>query len=93
MPGSSLQRPAPSTRLSAHPWRCFEDALELRDEENLWAIPQFHIVCTATPATRDPDLIARARAQGRLWDIDTGHDLMITEPEATADALGRVAAT
>ena len=23
----------------------------------------------------------RARAEGRLWDIDTGHDLMITEPE------------
>ncbi|NUP29006.1 MAG: alpha/beta hydrolase, partial [Nocardia sp.] len=40
----------------------------------------------------DPDLTARARAPGRLWDIDTGHDLMITEPEATAAALGRVAA-
>jgi hypothetical protein len=32
-----------------------------------------------------------ARADGRLWDIDTGHDLMITEPEAVADALVRVA--
>jgi hypothetical protein len=33
----------------------------------------------------------RARAQGRLWDIDTGHDLMITEPERTADALQQLA--
>jgi hypothetical protein len=33
-----------------------------------------------------------ARAAGRLWDIDTGHDLMITEPEAVADALLKVAA-
>jgi hypothetical protein len=33
----------------------------------------------------------RARAEGRLWDIDTGHDLMITEPQKTADALVQVA--
>ena len=28
----------------------------------------------------------------RLWDIDTGHDLMITEPQQVADALAAVAA-
>ncbi len=33
-----------------------------------------------------------ARAEGRLWDIDTGHDLMITEPEAVAKALIEIAA-
>ena len=32
----------------------------------------------------------QARAEGRLWEIDTGHDLMITEPERTADALLQV---
>ena len=58
----------------------------------MWAIPQYHIVCTSTLATRDRALIDRARAEGRLWDIDTGHDLMITEPEWTADALLQVAA-
>jgi alpha-beta hydrolase superfamily lysophospholipase len=42
--------------------------------------------------TRDPELIAEARAGGRLWDIDTGHDLMITEPRRVADALLQVAA-
>jgi hypothetical protein len=36
--------------------------------------------------------MGRARAAGRLWDIDTGHDLMITEPKAVADALMAVAA-
>jgi hypothetical protein len=41
---------------------------------------------------RDPELIAEARAGGRLWDIDTGHDLMITEPRRVADALLQVAA-
>ena len=28
-----------------------------------------------------------ARAEGRFWEIDTGHDLMITEPDAVAAAL------
>ncbi len=80
-------------RLTPHPWRCFEQPLTLRNEESLWAIPQFHVVCTSTLATRDRDQMARARAEGRLWDIDTGHDLMITEPEKTADALLQVAAS
>ena len=33
----------------------------------------------------------RARAEGRLWDIDTGHDLMITEPGFVTDALVAIA--
>jgi len=79
-------------RLTAHPWVCFEQKLRLTNEAALWAIPQFHIVCTSTLATRDPELMEKARADGRLWDIDTGHDLMITEPEAVAKALLEVAA-
>ncbi len=79
-------------RLTAHPWRCFEQPLVLTNEKALGAIPQYHIVCTSTLATRDPELMGRARAEGRLWDIDTGHDLMITEPRAVTDALLEVAA-
>jgi pimeloyl-ACP methyl ester carboxylesterase len=78
-------------RLAPHPWRCFEQPLALKDEGALRAIPQFHIVCASTIPTRDPELIERARAHGRLWSIDTGHDLMITEPQAVADALAEVA--
>ncbi len=33
----------------------------------------------------------RARAEGRQWDIDTGHDLMITEPGKVTRALVQVA--
>ena len=77
-------------RLTGHPWTCFAQRLELSNEDALWAIPQYHIVCTSTLATRDRRLIDRARSEGRLWDIDTGHDLMITEPEKTADALLQV---
>ncbi|HEX4175123.1 MAG TPA: alpha/beta hydrolase [Acidimicrobiales bacterium] len=78
-------------RLTPHPWRCFDQPLTLGNEDALWAIPQYHIVCTSTLPTRDRDQMARAKAEGRLWDIDTGHDLMITEPEKTADALLQVA--
>jgi hypothetical protein len=27
------------------------------------------------------------KANGRLWDVDTGHDMMITEPGWVADKL------
>ena len=74
-------------RLTGHPWKCFDQPLELTNEAALWAIPRYHIVCTSTLATRDPQMMATARAEGRLWDIDTGHDLMITAPEAVSDAL------
>jgi hypothetical protein len=78
-------------RLTGHPWKCFEQPLSLHNEDALWAIPQFHIVCTSTLATRDAAQMGLGRAEGRLWDIDTGHDLMITEPERTAEALAQVA--
>jgi len=78
-------------RLTGHPWACFSQKLELTNEDALWAIPQYHIVCTATLATRDSELVDKARAEGRLWDIDTGHDLMLTEPQWVADTLIEVA--
>jgi pimeloyl-ACP methyl ester carboxylesterase len=79
-------------RLTGHPWKCFEQPLRLTNEEQLWALPQYHIVCTSTIPTRDADLIEHARSAGRLWDVDTGHDLMITEPDFVAKALDEIAA-
>jgi pimeloyl-ACP methyl ester carboxylesterase len=77
-------------RLTPHPVRCFTTPLRLTNETALWDIPQTHIVCTATLPHRDPARMAKASTAGRLWDIDTGHDLMITEPKAVADLLLRV---
>ena len=39
-----------------------------------------------------PDGVRCQDEKGRLWDIDTGHVLMITEPEAVATLLLKVAA-
>jgi pimeloyl-ACP methyl ester carboxylesterase len=74
-----------AARLTPHPYKCFEQPLRLTNEATLWKIPQTHIVCTNTLPHRDS-----ARMTGRIWDIDTGHDLMISEPEAVADLLLRV---
>lgn len=78
-------------RLTPHPWKCFEQPLRLTNEAALWEIPQTHIVCTSTLRGRPPERMERARAAGRVWDIDTGHDLMISEPEPVAEMLMRVA--
>jgi len=78
-------------RLTPHPWKCFEEKLVFLHEADYSQIPQYHVVCTSTLATRDEALMEEARLAGRLWDIDTGHDLMITEPEKVTEALLAVA--
>ena len=79
-------------RLTGHPWACFEQKLVLANEAEYATIPQYHVICTSTWGTRDRRMMDEARAAGRLWDIDTGHDLMITEPQKVTDALLEVAA-
>lgn len=77
-------------RLSPQPWACFAQKLHLRNEAEMRVIPESHLICTSTLPGRAMDLI-RERAPGRVWDIDTGHDLMITEPDWVADRLEDVA--
>jgi pimeloyl-ACP methyl ester carboxylesterase len=77
-------------RLTPHPWKCFTQPLQLTNEAALWAIPQSVICCTSTRSHLNPARVERAAAADRIWDIDTGHDLMITEPDAVADLLLRV---
>ncbi|HEV7581828.1 MAG TPA: hypothetical protein VGO77_15695 [Mycobacterium sp.] len=38
---------------------------------------------------RDVDGL-RDKWDGRVWDIDTGHDMMLTEPQQVADLLDRI---
>jgi pimeloyl-ACP methyl ester carboxylesterase len=80
-----------SERLTPHPWKCFTQPLHLANESALREIPQSIICCTSTLAFPDSERTAPARNAGRVWDIDTGHDLMITEPDAVARLLLRVA--
>jgi pimeloyl-ACP methyl ester carboxylesterase len=77
-------------KLTPHPWKCFEQKLWLRNEAALRRIPQTHIVCSSTLPSRNVAAL-KAASDGRVWEIDTGHDLMITEPRAVAEMLLRLA--
>ncbi len=77
-------------KLTPHPWQCFEQKLVLKNEAAMRGIPETHIVCTATLPFRDVEAL-KATSEGRVWDVDTGHDLMISEPAAVADVLLRLA--
>jgi pimeloyl-ACP methyl ester carboxylesterase len=76
-------------KLTPHPWKCFEQKLVLNNEAALRKIPQTHIICSMTIPFRDIESL-KAQSEGRVWDIDTGHDLMISEPQAVADLLLRL---
>jgi pimeloyl-ACP methyl ester carboxylesterase len=77
-------------RLTPQPWSCFSQKLVLHGEAAMRAIPESHLICTSTIRGRDMDRL-RAKSDGRVWDIDTGHDLMLTEPQWVADRLEAVA--
>lgn len=81
-----------AARLGPQPWATYTQPLVLTNEAAMRAIPESHIICSSTAVGRDMETL-RSRSQGRVWDIDTGHDLMITEPEWTAARLADVAAT
>jgi pimeloyl-ACP methyl ester carboxylesterase len=73
-------------RLTPHPWKCFDQPLRLTNEAALTRIPQSHLCTTLFMRFRDVDGLRR-KANGRLWDLDTGHDMMISEPRWVADKL------
>lgn len=79
------------SRLTPHPWRTFNDRLDLRNPEAVASLPRTIINCPGTMATRPQEEHHRHTTADRVWEIDTGHDLMITEPEQTAAMLLRLA--
>jgi len=77
--------------LTPHPWRCFEQPLHLHDEARMRAIPRTDVVCVSELNDREAPNEDRSVGAQRVWEIETGHDLMITEPRAVADMLLRLA--
>jgi pimeloyl-ACP methyl ester carboxylesterase len=80
------QREWMRARLTPHPWKCFEQPLRLTNEAALARIPQSHLFTTFYMRWRDVDGLRR-KAEGRVWDLDTCHDMMITEPGWVAEKL------
>lgn len=78
-------------RLTPHPWRTFTEPLMLSDPDAVARIPRTIVNCPGTLRARSGESLDRYHAAERVWEIDTGHDLMLTEPEATAEMLLRLA--
>lgn len=80
-------------KLTPHPWKCFEQPLVLNNEEVMRAIPQSFITSNVQADSLDDDMRAAIRemTDGRFWEIDSGHDLMISEPEQLAGILMEIA--
>lgn len=78
-------------RLTPHPWATMEQALHLSDAARVAALPRAILNCTQTLARREPALRGRWLAGDLVREIDTGHDLMLTEPDAVATFLHEAA--
>jgi pimeloyl-ACP methyl ester carboxylesterase len=79
------------SKITPHPWKCFSQKLVLRNEPAVRGIHRTSINCTPTLRIRPEESRRRALDADLLFEIDTGHDLMITEPEAVTEMLLRVA--
>ena len=74
-------------RLTDFPLRCATDPVDF-DPRPLQALPKTYIEHTDPPLLSLNLSIERARAEGwRMRSIATGHDLMLTAPGRTAEAL------
>jgi pimeloyl-ACP methyl ester carboxylesterase len=73
-------------RLTPHPWMCLDQPLELTNEDTLRSIPQSHIISGLRSQCRDVDRL-RASTDGRVWELDSGHDMVLIEPGRVANKL------
>jgi pimeloyl-ACP methyl ester carboxylesterase len=80
------------SKLTPHPWKCFDQPLRLANGDAARRVRRININCTQALQNSEPEARARQVDGDRNYEIDTGHDLMITEPRAVADMLLEVAA-
>jgi|GEM_PF-4443645 len=73
--------------LTPHPWKTFTDKLELSDPDIVSKVNKVDIYTKTTLEGLLMSGIATEDEAAAAMVIDTGHDLMITEPELTVDML------
>jgi pimeloyl-ACP methyl ester carboxylesterase len=78
-------------RLTPHPWKTFEDRLELGDPDAVAALPRAIVNCTATLGRRPQETRDRWFDAPWVREVDTGHDLMLTEPDMVVEMLEEIA--
>ena len=78
--------------LTPHPWKTFTDKLQLENADIVSEIGKTDIYTKTTlDGLLQAGLVTEDEAKNAMV-IDTGHDLMITEPKLTADMLLNAAA-
>lgn len=74
-------------RLTPHPWKTMLCPLSLTNAQALAAVPRTIVNCTSSLRGRPPAIRWRWSASDDVLELDTGHDLMLTEPLAVAQIL------
>lgn len=80
------------TKMMPHPWKAFEERLHFENADVASKIPRTNVNCITTMSASTDIDSGRQTAGLRNFEINTGHDLMITEPRRVADMLLEVAA-
>jgi pimeloyl-ACP methyl ester carboxylesterase len=78
-------------RLTPHPLATVQEATQLSTPNNN-PVPGTYVLCTGEGREQSAFITHAERAKELGWPVEkfsTGHDLMITEPQATADLLMR----
>jgi pimeloyl-ACP methyl ester carboxylesterase len=80
-------------KMLPHPWKAFAEPVRFLNGDAALKIPRTNINCTASLRSSSAADRARQLAGARNYEIDTGHDLMITEPQKVTEVLLEIAAT
>jgi pimeloyl-ACP methyl ester carboxylesterase len=80
-------------KMLPHPWLAFAEPLHLQNGDAALTIPRTNINCSMNLRGSAGADRARQVDGHRNFEIDTGHDLMMTEPDRVTAMLLEVAAT
>ena len=80
-------------RLTPHPWKTYDQPLVLRNGDAAFRLPRTNINCTQSLRSAEGSGVFRQTEGDRNFEIDTGHDLMLTEPDRVAEMLLEIART
>jgi pimeloyl-ACP methyl ester carboxylesterase len=78
-------------RMSPHPWKAFEEKLAFQNGDAAAMVPRSNINCSAALRSSSETDRRKQLAGHRNYEIDTGHDLMITEPGKVSEMLLEIA--
>jgi pimeloyl-ACP methyl ester carboxylesterase len=80
-----------ASKITPHPLKCFTQKLVLRDQAAVRRLPRTSINCTPLLNLLPEQNRRRVLDADQVFEIDTGHELMINEPAAVTKMLIEVA--